>query len=174
MTRTARDLTGRRFGRLTVTSIATISGNGARWHTQCDCGGTKIILANSLLYGLTRSCGCLAKEIKRRPAIDLTGQRFTRLVVIAPAESIDRRTRWRVRCDCGTEKVVNTKSLKRGESRSCGCLGRDMARERARKVREAREAGLPPSMPPPINYKPFSSPGAVAAAVALGKCWGTM
>lgn len=36
--------------------------------------------------------------------IDLTGQRFGRLTVIAPAEDCDKEHfyPWKVRCDCGT------------------------------------------------------------------------
>jgi len=55
--------------------------------------------------------------------IDLTGQRFGRLVVLSRAEN-DRwnQTRWRVRCDCGNERLVSGKCLRQGRSTSCGCL----------------------------------------------------
>lgn len=64
-----------------------------------------------------------------RPAVDLTGQRFTRLVVIervAP-DVLHTHTRYRVRCDCGQERIVGPWSLKSGNSRSCGCLRRELA-----------------------------------------------
>lgn len=53
-----------------------------------------------------------------RKRIDLTGQRFVRLLVIRP---FDKKS-WVARCDCGTEKAVNTSALRRNTVRSCGCL----------------------------------------------------
>lgn len=53
---------------------------------------------------------------------NLLNQRFGRWTVIAPAESRNGRTYWLCRCDCGTEKELNASSLKRGLSKSCGCV----------------------------------------------------
>ena len=63
--------------------------------------------------------------------IDLTGQRFGRLVVVSMA---DRRpgdpVKWMCRCDCGNTKTVDGVLLRQGETRSCGCLHRELVRER--------------------------------------------
>lgn len=56
-----KDLTGRRFGRLTVESFAYM-GKYPYWHCKCDCGNEKDIIGQSLTSGNTQSCGCLAKE----------------------------------------------------------------------------------------------------------------
>jgi len=56
-----------------------------------------------------------------RRKLDLTGQRFGKLTVLAPAENIDRRTAWLCRCDCGRERVVKTYYLRSGKVTSCGC-----------------------------------------------------
>lgn len=53
--------------------------------------------------------------------LDLTGQRFGRLTVIAPSEKIGAMTAWRCRCDCGKETVVTTGHLRSGWTASCGC-----------------------------------------------------
>ena len=56
--------------------------------------------------------------------IDLTGRRFgavTALRPVPPPETRDHRPGWLVRCDCGTEKVVNGSALRRGRITSCGC-----------------------------------------------------
>lgn len=59
---------------------------------------------------------------------DLVGQKFGRWTVIAQAEPYRSRegskkgTRWLCRCDCGNEKIVAATSLKKGRSKSCGCL----------------------------------------------------
>ena len=61
---------------------------------------------------------------------DLTGQRFGRLTVLEPLPG-ERRTRWRCVCDCGRETVVGSgHHLTSGNTKSCGCLHRDSARER--------------------------------------------
>ena len=51
---------------------------------------------------------------------DLTGARFGRLTVIEYVDSDFRGRLWRCKCDCGNEKIVVAKELKRG-IRSCGC-----------------------------------------------------
>jgi len=57
--------------------------------------------------------------------IDLTGQRFGRLVVESFAYmSKCRHSMWNCRCDCGGHNVVSTSNLKTGEVKSCGCLRR--------------------------------------------------
>ena len=56
--------------------------------------------------------------------LDLTGQKFNHLSVIAIAEKTPRATLWRCRCDCGTETKVATNDLTSGHTKSCGCLKR--------------------------------------------------
>jgi hypothetical protein len=41
----------------------------------------------------------------------------------------DTRLRWSCLCDCGNTTTVPTRSLTNGQAKSCGCLGRDRARE---------------------------------------------
>ena len=54
---------------------------------------------------------------------DLTGQRFTRLVVKGRAPSNKHgHTKWFCICDCGTPVVAYASDLKRGGRPSCGCL----------------------------------------------------
>lgn len=57
-----------------------------------------------------------------RKKLDLTGQRFGKLTVLAPAENIGERTAWWCRCDCGKETVVKTSRLRGGRTISCGCV----------------------------------------------------
>src|SRR4051794_2407948 len=69
------------------------------------------------------------------PAFDLTGMRFGRWVVIERAPN--RRTRtsvraiWLCRCDCGRIKEVTSQTLRDGQSRSCGCLSRELSSHRS-------------------------------------------
>ena len=56
-----------------------------------------------------------------RRRVDLTGQRYGKLTVLAPAENVGNRTAWLCRCDCGRETVVKTYHLRSGHTKSCGC-----------------------------------------------------
>jgi hypothetical protein len=55
--------------------------------------------------------------------IDLTGQRFGRLVVLNKTDTPykDRHIGWRCICDCGVETIVNGRDLRKGHTKSCGC-----------------------------------------------------
>ena len=57
------DITGKRFGRLTVISRSGSNKRGnAKWLCKCDCGNHTTVLGNKLRSGHTQSCGCLHKE----------------------------------------------------------------------------------------------------------------
>lgn len=59
---------------------------------------------------------------------DLTGQRFARLVVDRRDENAaSGNARWLCRCDCGESIVVAGNSLRSGNTRSCGCLRREVS-----------------------------------------------
>lgn len=61
---------------------------------------------------------------------DLTGQKFGRLTVIERGRTKDGRAAWVCRCDCGISKPINTASLIRGASTSCGCFRREHTRDK--------------------------------------------
>lgn len=52
--------------------------------------------------------------------LDLTGQRFGRLVAISHYIEA-KRTFWNCQCDCGTTTAVDRQSLRSGATTSCGC-----------------------------------------------------
>lgn len=57
------DLTGRRFGRLSVVERAgSDKSKRATWKCVCECGNEVIVQGNSLLHGATTSCGCYHRE----------------------------------------------------------------------------------------------------------------
>jgi hypothetical protein len=58
------DLTGLRFGRLLVDSVGDRVDKKVRWRCVCDCGLIKVVRGACLRSGKTRSCGCLAMELK--------------------------------------------------------------------------------------------------------------
>ncbi len=58
------DLTGQRFGRLTVVERHGKGTDGhALWLCVCECGETTIAASNDLTLGKKKSCGCLRKQI---------------------------------------------------------------------------------------------------------------
>jgi hypothetical protein len=54
--------------------------------------------------------------------LDLTGQKFGRLLVKSEAQQIAGRKAYLCLCDCGAEKVLRSSYLQSGNVRSCGCL----------------------------------------------------
>lgn len=64
------DLTGRKFGRLTVIEFYGCNKYGQPiWSCQCDCGTIKQITSSDLRSGSTLSCGCLWQERIREAKI---------------------------------------------------------------------------------------------------------
>jgi len=57
-----KNLLGKRFGRLLVVEYAGRFNNRTFWKVACDCGTAKNVMSNSLIRGLTKSCGCFFLE----------------------------------------------------------------------------------------------------------------
>ena len=64
--------------------------------------------------------------------IDLTHMRFGRLLVVGRALKKGVHPRWLFRCDCGTTGDVSGAALRSGNTRSCGCLKREVVKSAAR------------------------------------------
>lgn len=65
--------------------------------------------------------------------VELVGQRFGRFTVLERSNRTDGHTHWWIcKCDCGNTKEVRGGSLLRGDTKSCGCLNREMAKERGK------------------------------------------
>ena len=62
------DLTGQRFGKLTVISYA-YTKRRAFWNCLCDCGNTCIVCGHNLVTGNTTSCGCNQLESGRKTGL---------------------------------------------------------------------------------------------------------
>lgn len=126
------DLTGQRFGRLTVVSRdESFTGKGTRWLCDCDCGTKNFpVKREYLVRGKTKSCGCLKSEYLQSVLKDLTGQKFGKLTVVDRYEK-KGKTYWLCNCDCGTKGVIASSSdLKNGDKSSCGCVRRQITAEK--------------------------------------------
>ena len=111
------DLTGKRFGALTVKEYLGRKNHNSRWRCMCDCGNETDVSGSALLSGNTLSCGC---KIHQRQN-DLTGKRYGRLVVIERTKK-NNKTAWKCQCDCGNIITTFARCLNSKNTKSCGSL----------------------------------------------------
>lgn len=127
--RRKHDLAGQRIGEWTVLSRSDRKGTNrdSYWNCICSCGVQKVVRQLSLVtqtpLGMSRSCGHM---------IDLTGDRFGRLLVLGEAPRLNGLRHWLCLCDCGNCKSVWMDSLRRGDILSCGCFQSEIASAQSR------------------------------------------
>lgn len=74
-----KDITGEKFGRLEVISLAfSDKHNTWHWNCKCDCGRLVTVSGCNLRIGATRSCGCFVSE-NARIASKTHGECYTQL-----------------------------------------------------------------------------------------------
>lgn len=131
----AEDLTGRKYGHLTVLQRTENRGGRTCWLCLCDCGRMKSVTARDLKAGKVKSCGCHTHDHQHN-RVDLTGRRFGRLLAIEPTNRRDKKgsVYWKCLCDCGKEAEVTENALVQGNSLSCGCLKRENQKDIADKL----------------------------------------
>lgn len=61
--RPRKDLTGLMFHRWTVLGLADGYHKNMKWKCHCVCGKEQLVFGNSLLYGKSKSCGCVRSEL---------------------------------------------------------------------------------------------------------------
>lgn len=125
------DITGQKFNKLTALKY---NSQTRKWICQCECGNKVEVESWNLRKGHTKSCGCL----RHQPAynrIDMTGQRFGRVIVL---ELIGYNTpghdsKWKCKCDCGTIFITGGNGLRSGKCQSCGCYCKEQI-SKAKKI----------------------------------------
>ena len=127
------NLKGKKFGELTVIERGEDSKGKktSQWWCICSCNEHKKILirSGSLKRGMT-SCGC--KRIE-----DLSGKKFNRWNVVRRGPNLvyknSTAARWWCMCECGNpqERLVRGTDLKKGRSKSCGCLLKDLDKSKS-------------------------------------------
>lgn len=55
------ELSGKKFGRLTVLKMSGIKNSHTIWECKCDCGNIINAVGSNLKIGETKSCGCLTR-----------------------------------------------------------------------------------------------------------------
>lgn len=61
------DLTGQRYGKLTVLRPAEKIGAKTAWFCRCDCGRETVVQTCNLRHGNTKTCGCQHSKSKGNP-----------------------------------------------------------------------------------------------------------
>lgn len=68
-----------------------------------------------------------------KPLVDMTNERFGRLTVISyTGKNINGNAVWLCKCDCGNTKEVSRSCLVHGNTKSCGCLKKEVTGELSR------------------------------------------
>lgn len=141
------DLTGKKFSNLTVTEKikdSSLSSRCAHWRCICDCGNSFITRSDLLREGDSKSCGCLKnrpkniisvkeylenKTTKRR--VKLEGRKFNKLKVLK-FTGTDKHcaSLFECICDCGNITIVRGVHLLNENTKTCGCLQKEVTRKR--------------------------------------------
>lgn len=113
------DLTGKRFGKLTVISYAYTKNKNANWLCRCDCGNEKIMQSSSIKKA--KGCGkCTEYKFE-----DLSGRKYGKLTVLRRSDRTGKYVYFDCICDCGNEVTVRATDLKDGTTKSCGCIKKE-------------------------------------------------
>lgn len=117
------DLTGKKFGRLTVIRKYGYTNSKRKlitWLCQCDCGNTVIRTGKALKESFNSGC-----DNCRWIYYDLSGKVFGSLTVISKNSSGSGTVFWNCKCKCGKTIQVSTGRLNSGNVTSCGCSKRN-------------------------------------------------
>lgn len=145
-----KNLTGEKYNRLLCLGYVGFSliPSGTKVHRyafRCDCGNEIEASGGNVKSGKHKSCGCLSREQARLGnSTNLVGLRFGRLLAIEriPTSHNIKRTKYRCVCDCGQEKIISGEVLSYGDSKSCGCLRRELFSKRNIKDLTGKKFGL--------------------------------
>lgn len=126
-----KDLTGQRFGKLTVVKrVPTplyVKKQRPYYECECECGNVRIVLNKNLTSGNTKSCGCLSKEIAKelKPGTILSNGIVINFfagwqcVDKVWSKNIKRRRLYNYNCFCGNELVDHLTKIR--EMTHCVC-----------------------------------------------------
>lgn len=120
LSKNTRDITGQKFGKLTtIKPLGLDKRQQVLWLCKCECGKEHKANSTNLTKSRIKSCGCSKGK-------DITGQKFNMLTVIKKTgrscNTAKNAIEWECLCECGNTTNVSSKNLRRGNTKSCGCL----------------------------------------------------
>lgn len=134
----SEDLTGKRFGKLTVLYMMDERNKEGRiqWWCECDCGIQRACMGKELKDGTLTSCGCnqYGQDGSREKSI--VNKVFGRLTAIKRVEdyympSGKKQIMYLCICECGNEVVLSKDYITgNSEIKSCGCWAKERIKER--------------------------------------------
>jgi hypothetical protein len=122
-----KDITGQKFGKLTILKYVKTVNKRPYWECKCECGNIKIIRGKEIKSGLIKSCGCLLHNPILRN--NLIGKRFNFLIVLDRDKTNKNSVFYKCKCDCGKETTVSSWKLISSHTKSCGCLRSEVSSE---------------------------------------------
>ena len=133
-----KDLTNQTFGGITALERDDeLSKQKHRgwWKCRCNYCGKEVYYPTDRLQKGPYSCGCVKKP--RYNFVDETGNTYGRLTVIS--RNTEKHSKsgayWNCHCECGGTIVVDTYSLHRGSTVSCGCKSREFYKYTPKKMK---------------------------------------
>lgn len=122
-----RDLTGQKFGKLTVLKLLKRDKKGRIvWLCKCSCGRETEKSTYDLSHFPNVSCKhCRYERIGKKRMKDLTGRRFGRLLILSKIGHKGKGILWLAKCDCGNTHEVTSNQVLSGSCKSCGCLRKE-------------------------------------------------
>ena len=118
-----KDLSGMKFGRLTVVSYAgSQSGRKAMWLCKCDCGA-EVVKRGDTIQTRNTGCGgptCMRSKKNNYPS---TGDKFGMLTAMSFSMTNKKSggLYWLFQCDCGNQVSRRWHQVKTGKLDHCGC-----------------------------------------------------
>lgn len=104
-----KDITGLKFGKLTISSFSHYGKNkDAWWNCICECGKEIICRSNSIQRGDNKTCGKIECKIN-----NIQGKKFGHLSVIELEQT--NPIKWKCKCDCGKIIITTMGNLKNGQ-----------------------------------------------------------
>lgn len=115
------DMSGQRFGHLTVLKIAGIAKDGScDWWVYCDCNPEYLFIVNGCDLRRERRTNCGCRHGNRA---ELLGRLFGNLLVVGFQYNVEtKKFLWKCLCNCGEYTTARTTDLTSSRKRSCGCL----------------------------------------------------
>lgn len=110
------DLTGKQFNNWLVLGFSHKDNKRNYWNCECQCERKtkRTICTYNLVYGLTKSCGCSARD-------NLIGQVFNDWKVLSFSYMKGGKSYWLCECKCNNKAIRRINQLKDGITKDCGC-----------------------------------------------------
>lgn len=119
---------GKRFANYEVLRYLRSGRQGAVWELSCSHGKIKEVAANYLVRLIQCACGRRNRQYR---LVDLTGKKIGRWTVLERAPDLltaggKSHVMWKCQCTCAGRAVIRGENLRKGWSKSCGCLLKEM------------------------------------------------